>query len=162
MASEAWQAIDQANEPPRIFRYGDTLAWLTDGADDQPAVDMLKLERVRHHLADVASFFRWVTTGKGASPPTTKDALPPEALAADLLCVPRTTLPRLTRMVRVPVFALDGRLLTEPGYDPASGLFVALPADLRVPPVPTRPSASELDEAVGWVTDELLEFPLHQ
>ena len=63
-------------------------------------------------------------------------------------------------MVRVPVFALDGRLLTEPGYDPASGLFVALPADLRVPPVPTRPSASELDEAVGWVTDELLgDFP---
>jgi hypothetical protein len=159
MAREAWSAIARANDPPRLFRYGTSLAWLTADVESQITIEALSREHVRHHLADVATFVRFVPGGRG-KPAVPKPTLPPEALAADLLCVPDPTLPRLTRVVRVPVFSAEGRLLTTAGYAPSSGLYLAMPADLTVPPVPMAPSHTACDDAVGWLAEEFLgDFP---
>ena len=113
---------------------------------------------MRHHLAEVATFIRW-TAAPGRAP-AAKPAFPPKALAADLLAVPRGTLPRLARLVRAPVFTADGRLLTTTGYDVSSGIYLALPAGLAIPAIPERPTPAQITAAVTLLRTEALgDFP---
>jgi len=158
MAAAAWQAIERANDPPKVYRFGTALAWLAEDAAGQPQVDVMGQDHVRHHLADVATFLRWSRAPGRA--PEKKPAFPPVALAADLLAVPHGTLPHLSRLVRTPVFTADGRLLTEFGYDAESGLYLALPMGLMIPAIPEAPTAEELGRARTELVDELLvDFP---
>jgi hypothetical protein len=160
MAAAAWSAIEAANEPARLYRYGTALAWLVADAAGKPQIEMLDQDHVRHHLAEVAAFIRWTPGARGRGPEC-KPAFPPVALAADMLAVhAHANLPRLHRLVRVPVFTADGRLLTDPGYDRASGLYFAPPSGLSIPAVPERPTAGEIAEARTWLLEELLgDFP---
>jgi Bifunctional DNA primase/polymerase, N-terminal len=156
MANASWSAIEAANAPPRAFRYGTGLAWLSEDTSGRPQIEPMHVEHVRHHLADVATFTRWVP----GRPPKKKPAFPPTALAVDLIAVPRRTLPRLSRVVHVPVFAADGRLLTEPGFDAASGIYVAVPPGLTIPSIPESPASEDVDAARTLLLDDLLgDFP---
>jgi hypothetical protein len=158
MGEAAWQAIEGANDPPRVYRYGTALAWLGEDPAGRSQIEVMGLEHVRHHLAQVATFMRW-TAAPGRAP-VPRPAFPPVALAADLLAVPRRTLPRLVRLVRVPVFTAAGGLLTEPGYDAESGLYVAPPATLTIPAIAESPTPDEVAQARALLLDELLvDFP---
>lgn len=158
MADAAWAAIERANDPARIYRYGTALAWLAQDPAGRPQIEMMGHDHVRHHLAQVATFIRWTQArpGRAAEP---KPAFPPVPLAADLLAVPRPTLPRLQRLVRGPVFTADGRLLAEPGYDPASGLYFAPPVGLTLPAIAEAPSAQAVGEALGLILELFTDFP---
>jgi Bifunctional DNA primase/polymerase, N-terminal len=158
MATAAWQAIHTANDPPRVFAYGTELAWLAQDPAGLPQVEVMHEDHVRHHLAEVATFTRWIAAP--GRPPVQKPAFPPVALAKDLLAVPDVTLPRLTRIVRIPVFTADGRLLTEPGHDATSGIYFAPAPGLSMPTISEDPTAAEIGEAQRWITEELLgDFP---
>jgi hypothetical protein len=159
MASAAWQAIERANVPPRIYRYAHALGWLTTDTAGAPQIEVMQHDHVRHHLAAVATFIRW-TAGARGRPQEAKPAFPPVPLAADLLAVPDGRLPVLRRIVRAPVFTADGQLLTTPGFDAASGIYFAPPADLSVPAIPEQPTAEDIYTAVGMLVDELfVDFP---
>jgi hypothetical protein len=146
MAEATWQAIFAANDPPRLYRFGTALAWITD---DPRRVEVLGRDHLRHHLAEVARFTSRHT-------PT----VPPLALAVDCLAVPHGDLPRLQRLVRAPVFTADGQLLALDGYDRASGLYLALPATLALPAVAAAPTATMLAEARALLLTEWLgDFP---
>jgi hypothetical protein len=159
MAAAAWAAIEGANAPPRVFLYAGALAWLVAGDAGVPTVQVMTLDHVRHRLAEVATFIRWTAAGRRRAPEK-KPAFPPVALAADLLAVPRGTIPLLARVVHAPVFSRDGRLLMSPGYDVVSGLYLAPPADLALPEVPPAPSAGDIVAARELLCRELLhDFP---
>lgn len=159
MAAAAWAAIDAANAPPRIYLYGGALAWLVADAKGQVRIEMMQRDHVRHHLAEVAAFTRWTLGGRTRAPEK-KPAFPPVPLAADLLAVPRASLPNLHRLVHVPVFAADGRLITEAGFDEASGLYFAPPTDFTLAPVSSMPSTRDIVAAREVLCTELLgDFP---
>jgi hypothetical protein len=161
MGDAAWAALDAANTSvPVLYQYGDALAWLTEDPAGRAQITVLDQDHVRHLLARVATFIRWAPAGHG-QPPARKPAFPPVPLAADLLAVPRPTLPRLQRLVRIPVFTADSRLLTSPGYDAASGLYVAVSDDLDIPSIPASPSGEDIGRARHDLVTELLgDFPL--
>jgi hypothetical protein len=48
------------------------------------------------------------------------------------------TVPTLKRVSIVPTFTKDGRLLSKPGFDEQSGIFLDLKVDVDVPERPTR------------------------
>lgn len=158
MAADAWRAIDERNTPPRIFLYAGALTWLVADPAGRITIEVMNQDHVRHHLADVATFIRWTAPARGRRSEK-KPAFPPVPLAADVLAVPRrTTLPRLQRLVHVPVFTADGRLLTAPGFDVASGLYFA--PGLTLAPVSSVPSAEEITAARTALCVELLgDFP---
>jgi hypothetical protein len=158
MSAAAWDAIELANVPPKLYRYATTLAWLIQDPAGRPQIEVLGLDHVRHHLAQVATFIRW-TAAPGRAP-AIKPTFPPKALAADLLAVPRDTLPRIRRLVRAPIFTAEGRLLTTSGFDASSGIYVALPVDLTLGAIPPAPTAQEITAARDQLVDELLkDFP---
>ncbi len=58
------------------------------------------------------------------------------------------------------MFGKAGELLTEPGYHPSARLLYEPTAGFSLPPVPDRPSPTEIAQARSLLLDDLLgEFP---
>jgi putative DNA primase/helicase len=77
----------------------------------------------------------------------------------DMLAFVDERVPKLTTVVRSPVCAPDGSILTEEGYHGQSGLYLAL-GGMRVPPVSASPSESEIRRACHLLLEEYLgDFP---
>jgi hypothetical protein len=77
-----------------------------------------------------------------------------EALLAD----DDAALPVLRRIVSVPVFAPDGRLLDAPGYDGPSGILYLPPEGLNLPAVPEAPSEVDVLKARELVLEMFCDF----
>jgi putative DNA primase/helicase len=65
--------------------------------------------------------------------------------------------PALRGVATTPLLRPDGSLLTAPGYDPASGLFLFRPP--KLPPIPDRPSRDDAYAALQVLAGLLSEFP---
>jgi hypothetical protein len=67
-------------------------------------------------------------------------------------------LPPLRGMIGTPVLRPDGSLLQRPGYDEATGLYLA--ATVHLPPVPDRPTPAQVAQAKGFLLGSFLrDFP---
>lgn len=67
-------------------------------------------------------------------------------------------LPPLRGMIGAPVLRPDGTLLQRPGYDEATGLFLA--STVHLPPVPDRPTAEQVAAAKEFLLGKFLaDFP---
>ena len=95
----AWQALDAANKPPFMFRYGGSLASLDYDENNGPATRLMTQDCLRHVLARVAQWYKITTLGQ-------VDALPPLHVVRDMLVQPNNLLPVLARIVEAPVFLL--------------------------------------------------------
>ena len=155
ISDRAWAAIQQANQPPRLFRFGGSLVRVETAEDDAPPVaQQLSEDRLGHELARSATWFK--ETERGG----TKSAAPPTRMIRDMLAAPSFPLPSLLSIVQTPVFAPDGSLHVEPGYHPAGRTFYAPAPGFAVPPVPDRPTSDDVARARALIVDDLLgDFP---
>jgi hypothetical protein len=86
--------------------------------------------------------------------------LPPRDLAEIMVHDLAPPVPPLRGILTAPTFTADGRYLDTPGYDAASGLFIAL-GSFRPPAVPARPTAADCTAARDlWHKEVLVDFPL--
>src|SRR5262249_25969841 len=63
-------------------------------------------------------------------------------------------LPPLRGIIGAPVLRRNGTLLQEPGYDPATGLYLA--ARVALPPVPEHPARKRVSKALRFRREEFL------
>jgi len=101
VCGEAWRALEAANNPPFLFRYGDSLARIDLDENGTPITQLMNQDRMRAVLARVAYWYSMTPTGK-------RSALPPLHVVRDMLVRPDIPLPALSRIVEAPVFAPDG------------------------------------------------------
>jgi hypothetical protein len=81
-----------------------------------------------------------------------------ETLGSVLVVKTWPEVPPLRGVIGAPVLRRDGTLLQAPGYDPATGLYLAAKVDL--PLVPERPTARQVAEARSFLLDRFLrDFP---
>src|SRR5262249_45979982 len=105
-------------------------------------------------LARIAEWYRFNKQGFPV------DALPPVHVVRDMLVQPDSHLSVLARIVEAPVFASDGTLHVEPGYNAASRCYYAPAKGLQIAVVPQRPTPSEVSHAGKLITEDLLgDFP---
>jgi len=90
---------------------------------------------------------------------TDEEVSPPAStLAAVLARQSWTGLPVLRRIISTPVLRPDGTLLQTPGYDAATGFFLA--SSRPIDPVPERPSAGEVAASREFLLERFLrDFP---
>ena len=153
VAGEAVAALVKRNRPPQLFVYGERLARVQ--FENPPQINPLSQIHLKGRLARAANFKR----GKAA-------CNPPAAIVNDILAgIPWEILgqpapfPRLDGIVTAPCMLPDGTVLYEPGYDPKSRLYLALPPTLEVPPVPDAPSDGVIAAAVELIDEVLHDFP---
>src|SRR5262249_33502462 len=120
--------------------------------------DELSADVLRHELSQMAEWVRMSTNAKTGAQKiiTTK---PPVFLVKDVLASRVLPLPRLHRVVTVPVFAPDGSLLTTPGYNRASGVIYAPPRGYTSLPVPDKIAPAHVDAAKKLIDEVLQDFP---
>lgn len=139
----------------RLVRLGLTAAKTADGGDVMaPAVIALNEVALVRALALAA---RWERFDARADEWRRVD--PPKPVAEQILEMQSDwPFAPLTGILTCPGMRPDGSLLTEPGYDPATGYY--LTSELRLPPIPARPSRADALAALAILDDELLsEFP---
>ena len=130
VAKQAWDALAeyQIDGDPAVYAFGETLARVDDGR-----MQMLGADSLKHELNRCAA---WLAQDDGKW----KNVSAPKAVVEDMMTARRrdVTVPTLKRVSIVPTFTRDGRLLADPGFDEASGIFLDLKVDVDVPPQPTR------------------------
>src|SRR5262249_51125008 len=88
-----------------------------------------------------------------------KSAYPPVAVVRDMLARPDPPVPRLVRIVEVPILTRHGDILDRPGYDRESGILFAPPAGFVVPSVPVHASTRDVVRARELLLELVEDFP---
>jgi len=114
----------------------------TEGLDPVVAADLLS-QRATFHREKGDNFV-------GCRPPE-------DGVAAALSRDPAPGVRHLRGVVNTPLLLPDGRLVRRPGFDPETGWFVD-PGDLRLPPLPERPTRGDAASAVATLLDLVAEF----
>jgi len=154
VTDRCWTVLQDANDPPWLFRCAAQPAWIERDDKGHPVPKNLTENRLRHVLAQLIT---WTCRSKSGD---MVPAYPPVGVVANLLATPDPDLPVLSGIVTAPVFGASGELLTTPGYHPATELLYHPPAGFNLPPVPERPSAAEIAAARTLLLDDMLgEFP---
>jgi putative DNA primase/helicase len=68
----------------------------------------------------------------------------------------RWAFPRVSGVITTPTLRADGSLLSTPGHDPRTELY--LRTDLQLPPIPQRPTQEEAREALAVLKEPFAEF----
>ncbi len=155
VSEQAWAALQQANVPPRLFRFGGVPVRVEGNEDDAvPVAQTLNEDRMSHELARSADWFK--ITSRGDVNP----ASPPVRVIKDMLAAPSYPLEPLVSIVQTPVFAPDGSLQLTPGYHKAGRTFYAPIPGFSIPRISTTPTTEEIARAKALILDDLLgEFP---
>ncbi|MFB6396811.1 hypothetical protein [Polymorphospora lycopeni] len=112
-------------------------------------------------LAEHAYVYRLRTRKNNSGDPEVveEEVTPPRDILSSVLA--GKTWPKvdaLRGIIGAPVLRRDGTLLQRPGYDPATGLYLA--SKVALPPVPDRPTAEQVRQAREFLLGRFLrDFP---
>ena len=152
ITTAALSALYRANDPPHIFRRSVALTRIGTDEKGRPFTEILSEAALRGKLARAANFVR--TTEKGKSPIS-----PPLDVTRDVESLGAWNFPPLAGITEAPVLRRDGTVLTQPGYDAATGLYYVPAPGLVVPLIPETPTDAELKVAIELVLEVLCDFP---
>jgi putative DNA primase/helicase len=155
----AIEALHAAGVP--FYRRGDGIMFVakvtakaSDGSEILiPGTKNVAPYYLLHELGLAARFEKW-----DARKRANKVVDPPEDLAKRIMAMPNEwPFAPLTGIIGTPTMRYDGSLLTEPGYDPATGYYLVNPPDM--PMIPEYPSRADALECLALLADLLSEFP---
>lgn len=150
MTALCWEAIRRENDPPIIFRYGNTIIRAAKSDTGGTWLQIVTPEIMCHHLSNWAHWHK----------DEIKLTLPPMRVIKDVLSPLEILLPSLRRVVTVPVFAPDGSLRLDVGYNKSSGVLYAPAPGFTALPVPDQVTGKDVDEANSLICKEILvDFP---
>ncbi|WP_183552284.1 hypothetical protein, partial [Nocardioides albus] len=162
------QALDQRALHDTYVYDGDPIvlqtisgaAEMVAGDEDAPAPmrpTVLRPALLAHLLADQAEVFR--TRHPKDGPAYDEEITPPRHVLESVLS--RSIwpgLPVLYKVITTPVLRPDGTLLQTPGYDEATGYYLA--GRVTTDPIPEHPTAEQVAEARAFLLDTFLrDFP---
>jgi hypothetical protein len=158
VSDDAVDALLGANDPPRLFHYGESFTRIVSAGAGRAMIETLNSGSLLHELSRAADWVsrpeRWDDDGNYIPP---EDVPPPPNVARDVLVrAPELELPILTGIREAPTLRPDGTVLSSKGFDTKTGLFVDVPPDLGMPAVSDHPTNDEVAEAVRLLRDELL------
>jgi hypothetical protein len=155
ITADAMSAIWSGNKPPTVFQRGGLARIRINPKDEAPFVDLMKESAIRHVLARKADWLEVDQKGNLDAAP------PPIAVVRDIAAMPEwPRIPVIEGIIDCPVFARNGRLIDQTGYDADSGWWLHLGSDLKLPPVPSSPSAEDITRARDLILTELMgDFP---
>ena len=120
-SQKALKAMTCANRKQPHFQRGGILVRLRH-IEGSPEIQPLGPGALTGELDRIADW--WVPPREAAR------RFPPLPVVNDILNLPEWPLPLLNAIAHVPYFASDGRLMTQPGYNEDTGVFLDLDKDL--------------------------------
>ncbi|OAI40626.1 hypothetical protein AYO38_05590 [bacterium SCGC AG-212-C10] len=157
IAEDAWRAaIAVEHKVQRVFIREEALIRIALGDSGSLTIRKINLDEWIG-LVERAAHFVAFNPSSGVMSPSRL----PLGVARDMLAAFRkpADLPRLKGIAEAPFFAPSGRLVSAQGYDPDTGIFCNLPADLRDLVIPEVPSDEQVRLGVSQLQDLIHDFP---
>lgn len=154
-ADSALKTLEEANDPPSIFKFDNEISRVIRDDSGQVQIEPLNVSMLRHEVSKIA---RWVNVF-GEQP---VEIAPPREIVEDILAMPphAVKFPVLEGVVGTPVFTRDGMLHKTPGYDPESKTFYQPLPDFDMDDVPEEPTEEDVEYAKELILDNvLIDFP---
>ncbi len=154
IAKDSWAAlIASGNGRPKFFNYANSVAEIvSSGPGNQVHPRILSVAALRGHLNEAADYVRYKDNQE-------TPARPPKEVLETMVAGASPPLPRLHWVSSAPIVSDKGEIVAKDGFDEASGLYVDL-SGTDIPPIPTKPTTSNLAEAKEIIRGELLgDFP---
>jgi putative DNA primase/helicase len=144
-----------ANESdPVLFRHGNALVWLESDDHGRPVFREITQDRMRALLGRRYRWYRFNRNGDQVP------KWPPMEVVRDLLAFPNVDLPVVDRIVSVPVFAPDGTIQIEAGYNAATrSIFLPRDGIDAMLPVSDSPDNDEMATALSLFCELVVVFP---
>lgn len=148
LIQESWEALHAANHPPKLFRRDEKMVELKK--DNRGKLMVLTLSRngIADWLSRAAQFVRLAKDGPQVT-------IPPDTVTRRMAEAAWDQIPTLDQVVTSPFFDSEGNLVNETGYHAGCRTWFQ-DTGLSVPDVPEEPTAANVDEALGLLTDDLL------
>jgi putative DNA primase/helicase len=156
------EAILQLPGGPHLFQRARILTVLARGVtppkwlDRAPEIPVLKAvgpAYLRELATRAAAWEKYDKRSESWEP-----ALPPTWAIDALLERPGSPFPPLEGIVCAPTLRPDGSLITRPGYDPSTGLYLDL-GGLTYPQLRARPTLDDARTSLGTLQEILTDFP---
>jgi len=159
ISNESLDILVTSNAPPTIFRRGGEAVTVVTDQDGRVRINSVNTDRLRHHMSQVARWVHIITTVEDGEEVEIKvNKFPPLEVIRDLLARDWDAMPGLDGVVEIPILRPDGTMLAANGYDRETRLWMDLPEDLEIPPVPERPSHDDVRIAREVLEESLTEF----
>jgi hypothetical protein len=152
LVREAMDALNEANDPPRLFVRAGQLSRLRQDEDGRPLIEGMRTEHLRLALAEAASWYRVNKDGEHSS------TTPPADVASSIAAAGDWPLPALAGVVELPVLRHTGTFHTDHGYDAATRLY-HWHRGPAYPDIADQPTAEQLAQAVELIDETLCDFP---
>lgn len=137
---------------PEIFDFGTNVVKVRDGKTIS-----LNQESLRYWTAGVVQFCHTKTAANGANYDVLED--PPLSICKTVLALPgERGFKPLHAVITAPTLRKDGTVLSYPGYDSASGLFLDIEEDAVIP-VPVTPTDEQARKALETLWFPFANFP---
>ncbi len=154
LTADGLKALEEANTPnPSLFRFGPGLARIGHDDHERPFTEQASETIIRYHLSKAATFLRYDAEGNA------HNCHPPLELCRNILVAGEEwRFPPLSGVVEAPTLRPDFTVISAPGYDRQTGLYLEPAPGLTVPPVPKNPTDSELQDATDLVQEPFCDF----
>lgn len=137
---------------PEIFDFGTSVVKVHDGK-----MIGFNQESIRYWIAGVVQFCHTKAAANGPAYDVLED--PPYSICKTVLALPNErNFKPLHAIITAPTLRKDGTVLSNPGYDPASGLLLYI-ADDAVAPVPATPTEAQARKALETLWFPFANFP---
>jgi hypothetical protein len=155
VCAEALDSLRVFNDPPQIFVRASRLAAIEHSELGRPFIADLDEMKLRNYLAHSGDYFEVSKQGNR------RQVYPPLDVSKNLLARNPGSwpFPVLGALVETPTLRFDGTILSQPGYDPASRLFLAPSNELGAVKVPFHPNARDTKAALHTIEDVIADFP---
>jgi putative DNA primase/helicase len=163
MVNAAQQALLTMPGAPHIFQRARHLCLIAHGVKppkwlQRPADAPVIVELDRDYLLELVNQAAdWQKMSKKKKQ-AFEAAMPPAQVIKTLLARPIQPFPLLEGVIGAPTLKPDGEILATPGYDPDTGLYLALNGT-TYPPIPTKPRLDHARSAIGLLQEAFKNFP---
>uniref|UniRef100_UPI0031BA5BBF hypothetical protein n=1 Tax=Methanoculleus sp. UBA312 TaxID=1915499 RepID=UPI0031BA5BBF len=157
--SEAIDALQVMNEPPRLFVRAGRLVRVEHDEHNRPVIQTLNKAAVRGELDRAA---HWVVYKPDKDKEMVESYVTPgEAIAEDLMERPSSEwgLPPLIGIATSPILHLDGSIHDAAGYDPLTRMYLLPEPGFVLAPVPASPTSEDIEAAKALLLEPFWDFP---
>ena len=149
ISKDTLNAIETTNNPPKIFTRSGKIVRLECDENQHLSIGIFDENSFLGIMARSADFVG--VTGK--------PVLPPRSVAKDILSLPYYSFHPLIGIVTTPVLRPDGSVLSEPGYDRDTRLYLAPDPDLKFDEIPNIPTSEQIKKPKELLEEIFADFP---
>lgn len=155
VTEDTLRALYLHNTPPTLFvRAGRLVRIETDEKGIPKVADMSK-DAVRGRSSCAAHFIRVLKDGEQTT------VYPPLDVISDVMALGTWPFPSLTGVIEAPSIRPDGTIISEEGYDEATGVYYAPTAEFKKSDfsVPDKPTPEDITAAKLTIAEIICDFP---